>query len=190
MYSWWTEASALMQLDGININEEIRGKSPRPESHQTKKFLCRLSWLLPWKCEKGLVCMAGRRWRLSMHHPRRCIWTCKRRQGNRRSHLPSPSLLLPPLTYTLTFLKHWQLSAKKTYNILIKTNTNVFHIHRPIIKYYHVLCDFAISLFPWGLNFTCYFFNTDRTFWQLQGFAVLILTSYNNQLDAQMYHWK
>jgi hypothetical protein len=24
----------------------------------------------------------------------------------------------------------------------------------------------------------------------LQGFAVLILTSYNNQLDAQMYHWK
>jgi hypothetical protein len=51
----------------------------------------------------------------------------------------------------------------------------------------------ATPLFPQGLKFTCNFFTADRTFCEhkpleLQGFAVLILTSYNNQLDAQMYH--
>jgi hypothetical protein len=63
---------------------------------------------------------------------------------------------LPPLTYTLTYLNHWQLSAKNTYNILIKTNTNVYYIHRPIIKNYHVFYDFTTSLFPWGLNYVIF----------------------------------
>jgi hypothetical protein len=116
-------------------------ESVRPEPHQKKKFFRKLSWPLPWKHKKGHVCRARRRrWQLLMHQPRSCIWISTRRQGYRRSRLHSPSLLSPPLPYTLYISEPPTIFSQEKHHS-DKNQHKCFHIHRSIIKYCHVLCD-------------------------------------------------
>lgn len=108
MYSWWAGKWAFKQLDGINISEEIR-EIIKTRVPSKEFFSWKLPWLLPWKHEKGFVCLAERRKWLLLHNTWSCVWMSRRRQSNRRSRLPSPSLPLPPLPYTLILsIKNFQ----------------------------------------------------------------------------------
>jgi hypothetical protein len=93
--------------------------------------------------EMSLVCRGGTwKWRMSWHHTRRYIRTCRRRQINGRSPSFSRGLQSPPPSCTVHWWQ-WLPSDGNISNFTISVNMNVF------------LCSHLSSIF--GPTIICYF---------------------------------
>ena len=139
MYSWWTGEWAFMQLVGIKINEDIRGiiKTTAPSKGKIFVSTVMSPSLKTWEGS----CVYG--WKettvISPYKELHMDKQEKTKQSKITSSFTKSSVSSSTI-HSYIFDSLTTLSQEHQYHSH-KNQHKCLHIHRSIIKYYHVLCD-------------------------------------------------